>query len=83
MRQYAFTCEPWRLEDFEPMCRYHQTSIHSHFTQKSVCSLLTESGRITVRSREVVETQGGIRSSRTLASDAEWEAALLECGVRL
>ena len=32
--QYRFTLEPYGFADFDEMCRYHQTSPQSHFTQR-------------------------------------------------
>jgi len=33
-RQYSFTLQSRRLDEFGSMCHYHQTSPESHFTQK-------------------------------------------------
>jgi len=51
-RQYSFTLLPRRLHDFSDMCHYHQASPQSPFTQKSICSKATASGRITLNSEE-------------------------------
>ena len=34
--QYVFTTIPHPLSDFEPRCRFQQTSPESHFTQKTI-----------------------------------------------
>ena len=36
--QYSFTLVPRHLDEFAPMCHYHQTSPESPFTRKKVCS---------------------------------------------
>jgi N-hydroxyarylamine O-acetyltransferase len=77
-RQYAFTLTPRSLNDFADMCRYHQTSPESPFTRKSVCSMATPDGRITVADRRLILTRNGSREERLLASDDEWRAALKE-----
>jgi N-hydroxyarylamine O-acetyltransferase len=69
--QYRIEPRPRTLTDFEPTCWWHQTSPRSHFTQSTVCTLPTERGRITLSGRTLIESAGGIRSERLLASDAE------------
>src|ERR1044072_4279634 len=46
--QYRFTLQPFGFRDYEEMCRFHQTSPESHFTQNIICSRVTEDGRITL-----------------------------------
>lgn len=49
--QYRFAEVARRLDEFEDMCRYHQTSSESHFTRNGICSLATPDGRVTLRGR--------------------------------
>ena len=74
--QYRFTLQPYQYKDFAGMCRYHQTSPESHFTQKRVCSLATESGRITLSNMRLIETRDDERHERVLANQQEYDAAL-------
>lgn len=68
--QYRFTLEPHRFEDFAAMCRYHQTSPASHFTQKRICSLLTAEGRITLSDMRFIESPlDGEKLERTVSED--------------
>jgi N-hydroxyarylamine O-acetyltransferase len=77
--QYRFTLQPYEYADYEEMCRYHQTSPQSHFTQKRVCSRATESGRITLSEMRFIETSNqGSRHERDLSGEEEYEAALRE-----
>jgi N-hydroxyarylamine O-acetyltransferase len=46
--QYKFTLKKRALAEFESMCYYHQTSPHSHFTQKRLITRPTLNGRITL-----------------------------------
>jgi N-hydroxyarylamine O-acetyltransferase len=77
-RQYSFTLTPRRLQEFMPMCHHHQTSPESPFTKKSVCSMATPDGRVTVADRTLILTHNGNKKERLLASDPEWRAALKE-----
>jgi N-hydroxyarylamine O-acetyltransferase len=76
--QYRFKLSSYQYDDFAEMCRYHQTSPQSHFTQKRVCSRLTpERGRITLSDMRLIETsQDGQRNERTLVNEHEYETIL-------
>ena len=78
--QYRFKLDPYNYNDFGAMCRYHQTSPQSHFTQKRICSrLTTERGRITLSDMKLIETlKDGERSERTLAYEQEYTTVLRE-----
>jgi N-hydroxyarylamine O-acetyltransferase len=56
--EYMFTTQERTTAEFYLMCRYHQTSPESHFTQKKVCTLATENGRITLRDNRLIITEG-------------------------
>ena len=72
--QYRFALDARELDEFVDTCTYHQTSPASHFTRGSVCSIATESGRVTIRgSRLIVSTSTG-RVEREL-SDEELRSA--------
>lgn len=74
--QYRFTLDPYNLDDFSEMCRYHQTSPESPFTQKRVCTVATPSGRITVTGMRLIVTDRGQKQEREFESHEEWLAAL-------
>ena len=76
--QYRLELRRHALFDFEPTCWWHQTSPKSHFTQSLVCSRLTDTGRITLSDRLLVETEGDERHERELTSDAAVLAAYRE-----
>ena len=75
---YRFTLQAYGYEDFAEMCRYHQTSPESHFTQKRICSRATESGRITLSDMRLIETANGQRHERDLDNQNEYDAMLRE-----
>lgn len=73
--QYRLDPRPRVLGDFEATCWWHQTSPKSLFTRSLVCSLLTESGRVTLSDRTFVRTTGAERDERVLSDDADVLAA--------
>ena len=58
------------------MCHFHQTSPESHFTQRTVCSLVTPEGRVTLSGMKLITTRGGERQERILGSEEERMALL-------
>ena len=76
--QYRFTLRPYEYADYAAMCRYHQTSPESHFTQRTVCSLATPEGRVTLSGMRLITTCGGERHERALESEEERAALLRE-----
>ncbi|MFL6214865.1 MAG: arylamine N-acetyltransferase family protein [Blastocatellia bacterium] len=74
--EYRFTLQPYGYADYAEMCRYHQTSPQSSFTQKRVCTLATAEGRVTLTNNRLITTIGGARDERELASEAEIAATL-------
>lgn len=56
MPMYKFKQTPRVLEDFQPLCEYHQTSEESPLYQKKLCSMATENGRITLTSHHLTVT---------------------------
>jgi N-hydroxyarylamine O-acetyltransferase len=77
-RQYSFSLEPRRLEEFAGMCHYHQTSPDSSFTQNRLCSRATPEGRITLSENRLIVTQNGRREEKLLAGESERIAVLRE-----
>jgi N-hydroxyarylamine O-acetyltransferase len=77
--QYRFTLKPYEYADYSGMCRYHQTSPQSHFTQRRICSRATDEGRITLSEMRFITTsKNGERQERILTSQTEYDAVLRE-----
>lgn len=68
-RQYAFTTQTRAFADFEPMCRYHQTSPESIFTRKQICTLATPDGRVSLEDNHLIITHRGAREERAVAPE--------------
>lgn len=73
---YAFTLVSRRLEEFSEMCDYHQTSPDSSFTQKRICSLATEKGRISLSDMCLIVTESGKCEEMELGNIEEYGQAL-------
>ena len=74
--QYRFTLEPRNLPQYQEMCLYQQTSPESHFTKQRICSLATNTGRITLSDLKLITTTGGLREERILAGEDEFKSVL-------
>jgi N-hydroxyarylamine O-acetyltransferase len=81
--QYRFDLTPRELPDYEPTCRYHQTSPESHFTHNTVCSLATPTGRVTIRGRTMIVTSDGDRQEHTLTDRELLDAYGRRFGIEL
>ena len=58
------------------MCRHQQTSPNSVFTRKSVCSLATPDGRITLSNGRLIVTSGDQRQEGGIEGAEEYRALL-------
>lgn len=76
--QYAFTTQPCQLADYAEMCHYHSHSPASHFTQRTVCTVATSTGRLTLTPDALTVTEGASKQKRAVGSQAEFDALLLE-----
>jgi N-hydroxyarylamine O-acetyltransferase len=73
--QYRIEQRERHLDDFVPTCWWQQTSPDSHFTLSTICSRLTEDGRISLSGRTLIRTSGGTRTEQELGTDGEVLAA--------
>jgi N-hydroxyarylamine O-acetyltransferase len=76
--QYRIESRPRDLVDFVPTCWFQQSSPDSHFTKSTICSRLTEAGRISLSGRLLIETSDGTRTERTLDGSGAILAAYRE-----
>lgn len=74
--QYLFSLNSFDVGDFGETCHYHQTSPHSPFTRKSVCSIATENGRKTISNGRFIVSQNQTRQESAITSIAEYEEIL-------
>lgn len=82
-KQYHFTLQPRAFSDFEPMCRYHQTSPESIFTRKSMITLALPNGRVTLNADRFILTLDGQRSETPVTSPEAYNTHLQDAfGIR-
>lgn len=74
--QYQFSLQPRQLEDFTPVCHFHQTDPTSPFTRKRVCTRATPKGRLTLSEDRLITTTGPTRHERPVAGEEERTALL-------
>ena len=80
-RQYSFTLTSWPLAAFAEGCRYHQTSPRSHFTQNTIVSRATETGRVTLSNRRLIVTDLSGRHEDILDDQAAAKALATHFGI--
>lgn len=69
---YIFTLKERKWKDFESMNEYHQTSPESHFTQKKVCSIPVDSGRITLTDKKLIISKNGKKKISEVPDEADF-----------
>jgi len=74
--EYIFSETQRQIEEFYPMCNYHQTNSESHFMQKSICSLPRKNGRITLTGDTLKITENGKVKVLQLKSEQEVQQTL-------
>jgi N-hydroxyarylamine O-acetyltransferase len=75
-KKYTFTADETAIRLFEPPCFDKQVSPDSHFVKNTICTLLTDRGRITVYNDKFTETIGDQKTQKTVHGDDELRAIL-------
>ena len=68
--QYRIEPRERSLADFIPTCWWQTTSPDSHFTRDTICSRLTNDGRVSIAGRTLIITESGSRAEQELTGDA-------------
>ena len=74
--EYIFSEQLRKMDEFYDRCNYHQTNPESHFMQKRICSLPTNSGRITLTNDILKITVDGKKSESKLSDEEDVEKVL-------
>jgi N-hydroxyarylamine O-acetyltransferase len=81
--QYRVARAPRALQDFVEGCAFQQTSPASVFTQGTICTIRTASGRATIAGTRLIETTATDRRERALAGDELGEVLSERFGISL
>lgn len=73
---YRFTTTERELTDFIGMCEYQQSSPESAFTGRTICTIATKTGRITLSNDKLILTENGGKKTETIDSQRERERVL-------
>jgi N-hydroxyarylamine O-acetyltransferase len=71
---YSVDPRPRRLEEFDARCAQQQTE--PSWIERRMASIMTPDGRVSLDGARLIVTRDGVRDERTLASDADYRAAL-------
>jgi N-hydroxyarylamine O-acetyltransferase len=74
----VFTGTPRRLDEFQGMSDFLQTSPESGFVRTRTCTVALPDGRLRLRELVLSERHGDEVSERQLAGDQEWRDCLAE-----
>ena len=74
--EYIFTKKKRKIKEFYSRCIYHQENEESHFTQKRICTMATEWGRITLTGTTLKITEKGIVKETKLNDEMEVQQVL-------
>jgi N-hydroxyarylamine O-acetyltransferase len=74
--EYSFTLQPRAISDFEEMCSFHQSSPDSHFTRQMICTIATESGRISLSDDYLTLTEADKKKKSRVKSSADFKQKL-------
>ena len=71
-----FDLKPRELSEYSGMCHFQQTSPESHFTQKKICTLMTDTGRKTLTGDKFIETEDGAKTEIPVTSEDQFNEIL-------
>jgi len=75
---YRIENHPRELDDFRPMVWWYRTSPDSPYAHHLFCSLVTDTGRITLSNDTLITTVHGHKRERRLTTTEEFHRACLE-----
>ncbi|UPM45099.1 arylamine N-acetyltransferase family protein [Halocatena salina] len=73
---YRFTTAARELSDFNEMCEYQQTAQDSPFTGRTLCTIATTTGRITLSNDSLTVTEKGHEQTTQIESKRERDRIL-------
>jgi N-hydroxyarylamine O-acetyltransferase len=81
---YTFTTQPRALSEYQSRCDFHQTAPESHFKHGTICSVATETGRLSLTDDALIITKDNTKERIPISSSAVYDQLLREYfGIRL
>lgn len=77
-RKYSFSLGEVNASDFDASCLDKQVNPDSRFVKNVMCSIPTETGRITIFNSKFIEKNGQMKNDKIIASDEELLSCLSE-----
>ncbi|MEQ9422835.1 MAG: arylamine N-acetyltransferase [Cyclobacteriaceae bacterium] len=77
-RKYIFSTQRRQFIEFVPRCHWQQTSPDSHFTNKKICTIATQEGRISLSDGKLIETVKGKKKETHLLNADDFNVKLKE-----
>ena len=74
--QYSFSLAPRKFSDYKQMCDFQQDNPVSHFRIRKICTIATETGRITLSNYSLTITEGQSKNKITFEAREEFNAYL-------
>ncbi|MFI5236761.1 MAG: arylamine N-acetyltransferase [Ignavibacteriales bacterium] len=76
MPQYSFSTEAKKFDDYRNMCSFQQDSPTSHFRTRMLCTIATETGRITLSNSSLTITEDKTKSKTEINNKDEFNIML-------
>ena len=73
---YRFDLTPYKLDHFQEMCHFHQTSEESPLYRKKLISIAKPGGRITLTNRQLIITQGEEQQETAIREETDFQEKL-------
>ncbi len=74
--QYCFSTLQRQLSDYQDMCIFQQLSPNSHFRTRMLCTIATDTGRITLSNDSLTITEGVSKNKTTIEKKEEFNFML-------
>ena len=74
--QYSFSLAPRKFSDYNQMCNFQQDNPASHFRIRKICTIATETGRITLSNYSLTITEGKLKNKIAFDSQEEFNMYL-------
>lgn len=79
--EYLFTLQPYQLQDFFQMCKFHESSPESPFVKKPLAVIYSPNGRITLSGNTLTILENGNKVSKEVSDDEKKDLLNKQFGI--